>query len=62
MQIKTIQADTFDKIAYRHNCNLIELMRANPKLLSTFIFKAGTEIIIPDTQSQSQTNLEWYDD
>ena len=53
---RTVQGDTWDGIAYQQLGSTDEtdrLMRANLEHLGTLIFPAGTELILPDRETQS---------
>ena len=55
----TIDGDTFDLVAFKTlgSCNYVEsLINANRQCLDTFIFSAGTELVIPDIEEEQKVS------
>ncbi len=54
----TCAGDMFDKISYEQlgSCKYVEaLINANRQHVGTYIFDAGTELIIPDVDDEKKT-------
>lgn len=57
---KTLQGDTFDSIAldfYNSEKYANIIMQANPKYVSTLVFDAEVELIIPIIQEETTSTL-----
>ena len=58
MTYTTKSGDSFDTIAYKFYKDsryVTDLINANRDMIATFIFSAGTEIIIPEVQKVKKT-------
>lgn len=56
----TVQGDMWDSIAYKQmgNCRYTDiLMNANIRLHETYIFDAGTVLVIPDVPVSANSSL-----
>lgn len=59
---RTIAGDSFDLIAYRvlgSEKYAVDLIKANPDHVQTFIFDANKELVIPEIETVKQSILPW---
>lgn len=58
MTYTTVDGDQWDLIAWKvlGSCNYVEsLIDANRDHVSTFVFKAGVELTVPDIEEETKT-------
>ena len=62
MTYSTVAGDSFDAIAFKllgSEKYAVDLIRANPTYVQTFIFSAGVELTIPEIETPKQSVLPW---
>ena len=62
MTYSTVAGDSFDSIAFKvlgSEKYAVDLIRANPDHVQTFIFSAGVELTIPEIETPKQSVLPW---
>lgn len=57
----TVLGDTWDKISYEQygDYYISELLEANPDYIDTVIFSSGIELVIPDIDDSSDSEVPW---
>lgn len=62
MTYSTVAGDSFDSIAFKllgsEKC-AVDLIKANPDHVQTFIFSAGVELNIPEITATKEKSLPW---
>ena len=62
MTYSTVAGDSFDSVAFKlfgsEKC-AVDLIKANPDHVQTFIFNAGVELNIPEIKVTTEPILPW---
>lgn len=62
MTYLTVAGDSFDAIAFKllgSEKRAVDLIKANPDHVQTFLFDAGIELTIPEVETKSEKILPW---